>query len=374
MSHRSLIGGWALGRRSRVRSRNAGPLCDRSAHWKLILMTALPIGKLPHDLLAALLQRHGCDDPRIVVGPGIGQDAAVIGVGDRCLVAKSDPITFATDEIGRYAVHVNANDIACCGARPRWFLATLLLPESPQNARLAEDIFAQIADACRSLDIALAGGHTEITAGLERPIVVGHMLGEVDRQRFVTSAGARVGDVLILTKGIAIEGTAIIAREKPAALRDTSLEDVLTRAAGWLHDPGISVVRDAMLACETGGVHALHDPTEGGLATGLFELAEASQVGLEIEAAAIPVLPECRLLCERLGLDPLGLIASGALLIAADSDAAGTICERLQSSGIAAVRIGRVVERERGLTLLEADGTRRPLPDFSRDEIARLFE
>ena len=337
-------------------------------------MPRLPIGKLPADLLQTLLGRYANADPRVVVGPGVGEDAAVIDMGDRYLVAKTDPITFATDEIGYYAVHVNANDVACCGAVPRWFLATLLLPERDATPELAETIFAQVAEACRQLGVSLCGGHSEITYGLGRPLIVGQMLGEVAPDRHVATGGAQVGDALILTKGIAVEGTAIIARETGPDLGDVLSPAERARLANFLHEPGISVVRDARLALEVGGVHALHDPTEGGVATGLWELAQAAGVGLIVDEARLPVLPECRMLCRRLGLDPLGLIGSGALLIAAEAGRAEAILERLRSAGIAAAAIGQIVERQQGCRLRRAGGTLAPLPTFARDEITRLFE
>ena len=327
---------------------------------------------MPAEHLARLLARYAPSDERIVLGPGVGRDAAVICFGDHYLVAKTDPITFASDEIGWYAVHVNANDIACTGATVRWFLATLLLPEACTDAALVDTIFDQIVGACAELGLGLVGGHTEITHGINRPIVVGCMLGEVVPGRLVRPDGARPGDVLLVTKGIAVEGTAIIAREKNSGL--AGLDRLfLERCRGFLHDPGISVVRDAAVATAAGEVHAMHDPTEGGLATGLWELAEAAGVGLEVDEAAIPVLPETRTLCARLGLDPLGLIASGALLLAVAPDDAAVILAALSKAGIAAACIGRVVERERGIVLRSATG-KRPLPRFERDEIARLFE
>jgi hydrogenase expression/formation protein HypE len=330
------------------------------------------LGKLPAEHLAWLLARHAPSDPRVVLGPGVGRDATVISFGDRYLVAKTDPITFASDEIGWYAVHVNANDVACVGATVRWFLATLLLPEARTDEALVDTIFDQIASACHELGMELVGGHTEITHGLDRPIVVGCMLGEVIPERLVRPDGARQGDALLLTKGIAVEGTAIIAREKGGELTGLD-ESFLERCRGFLYDPGISVVRDAAVATVTGAVHAMHDPTEGGLATGLWELAEAAGVGLAVDEAAIPILPETRTLCERLGLDPLGLIGSGALLLAVAPGDAATILAALGEAGIVAARIGRVVERKRGI-VLRSTGGERPLPHFERDEIARLFE
>ena len=151
----------------------------------------LPAGKLPADLLERLLVPFARQqDPRMVIGPRPGEDAAVLDFGDRYLVAKTDPITFATEEIGWYAVNVNANDVAVMGATPRWFLATILLPAGKATSFQAEAIFAQIAEACVALGVGLAGGHTEITHEVNRPIVCGTMLGEVARERLITTSGA----------------------------------------------------------------------------------------------------------------------------------------------------------------------------------------
>ena len=336
-------------------------------------MTSLPIGKLPSDLLETLLSRYPPEDKRVVLGPGVGEDAAVIDMGDRYLVAKTDPITFATEDIGWYAVNVNANDVACCGATPRWFLATVLLPQG-FSAERVENIFDQIATACRGLGVSLCGGHTEVTYGLERPIVVGQMLGEVAPENMITTGGARPGDDLILTKGIALEGTAIIAGERSEQLADIMTPEEIQACGDLLRDPGISVVRDAQLAMEAGEVHALHDPTEGGLATGLHELAHASGTGVQIDMDALPLLAQCERICTHLELDPLGLIASGALLIAAASATSNDILDALAQAGINAVRFGKVVEASQGRVIKQSDGSARELPVFSRDEITRLFE
>ncbi len=336
-------------------------------------MSTYPIGKLPAADLARLLARYAHPAPGLVVGPVVGQDAAVIDLGNRYLVVKTDPITFATDEIGWYAVNINANDIACTGATPRWFLATLLLPDKSSTPELVEAIFAQIHAACADLAISLVGGHTEITYGLDRPLVIGHMLGEVTPANLITTAGAQVGDDLILTKGIAIEATALIAIEKRDELGEHFERDKLDDYANVLHQPGISVVRDAAVATAVGGVHAMHDPTEGGVATGLHELAEAAGVGLEIMAEELPYLPETVALCQHFGLDPLGVIASGALLIAADPGYSEQILAALGEAGIKASRIGRVLRPEQGRRLAGPGGTR-PLPTFGRDEITRLFD
>ncbi len=335
--------------------------------------TSYPIGKLPQaDLVRLLDHALPRPDPRVVFGPGLGRDAAVIDVGERYLVAKTDPITFATDEIGWYVVHINANDVACLGARPRWFIVTLLLPEEQTSPAMVEMIFDQISVAAEELGVSVVGGHTEITHGIDRPIAVGAMFGDVAPADLVRSDGAQVGDALILTKGIAVEGTAILARELGEQLQDTLAPDLLARAAGFLHDPGISVVPDALIATRAGAVHAMHDPTEGGVATGIHELTAAAGLGATIDAAALPIFAETRAICEALDLDPLGVIASGALLIAAAPASAGAVVAALNAEGLAAAVIGEV-DAEPGVRLHDDRGTR-PMPQFARDEIARLFE
>ena len=342
-------------------------------------MSPLPVGKLSGDTLQRLFAKYvrASGPPeasaRVVVGPRVGEDAAVLDMGDRYLVATTDPITFATDAAGWYALHVNANDVAVRGARPAWFLATLLLPEGGTEPAQVEELFGEIADACESLGVALVGGHTEVTAGLPRPIVMGTMLGEVAKDALVTTGGARPGDALLLTKGVPLEGAAIIAREcgEEAARRGVAV-DVIERARGLLRQPGISVVPDARLAAEATRVHAMHDPTEGGLATACWEMAEAADAGVRVERERVPLLPEGERLCSAFGLDPLGTIASGALLLAVAAGDAERVIARCRGGGVACAAIGQVTERREGRVLVER-GRARPLPVFPQDEISKLF-
>jgi hydrogenase expression/formation protein HypE len=328
-----------------------------------------PLGKLPPDVLAAVLARHPVSDPRVLIGPRPGEDAAVIDLGDQLLVAKTDPITFASDEIGWYAVNVNANDIATMGARPSWFMATLLLPQGQTTRELVEGIFDQTSRACEALGVSLVGGHTEITYGIDRPIIIGSMFGLGSKETLITTAGAQVGDVLIVTKGIPVEATAIIAREKRDMLIKTLSAEFVDRCAGYLHNPGISVVHDAEIARQAGRVHAMHDPTEGGLATGLWEMADASQHKLIVNLDQA-VLQDGRVLCEAVGIDPLGAIASGSLLMSVHPDDAAKIITALDSAGIHSYDIGRVESGSPAVLDSAHDTLRRP----ARDEIARLFE
>jgi hydrogenase maturation factor len=336
-------------------------------------MSRFPAGKLPNDILARLLGKVTHRDPRVLVGPSVGLDAAVIDTGaPRLLIAKSDPITFAADLIGAYAVHVNANDSACMGGPPAWFLATVLLPEGcPPD--LPASIFGQITGACDALGIELVGGHTEITIGLDRPIVVGGMLGEVERDRLVRPENARPGDAVILTKGIAIEGTAVLARERRARLASAGVSrTTLDRAARYLEDPGISIVPEAKAACAAARVHAMHDPTEGGLATALQELALACGLGVRLYADNIEVLPETAAICNAAGLEPLGLLASGGLLIAIDDADSTRVIAAIEESGVPARRIGSLVEAP-GAVIMVVNGKASPAPRFARDEVARFL-
>jgi hydrogenase maturation factor len=330
-------------------------------------------GKLPSAMLAELLGSITHRDPRVLVGPGIGRDAAVIDLGDRMLVAKTDPITFATDEIGWYAVQVNANDIACMGARPAWFLATALLPPGAP-ADLPARIFGQITAACDTLGIALVGGHTEVTLGLDRPIIAGAMLGEATRDEIVTGEGVSEGSIVLLSKGIAIEGTALLAREAAGALRRRGVNDAtIQRAASMLHDPGISVVADARALAAAGRPSLMHDPTEGGLATALHEMAEACGRTLHIDATAVPVFDETRAVCDALGLDPMGLLASGALLAIVPAGHP-VVASAGRSDALEDFHaIGRVGSG-RARVILGDEATAEPMPSFARDELARFFD
>jgi hydrogenase maturation factor len=332
----------------------------------------LPLGKLTPRLLKDLLSRHGIKNDRVKVGPHFGEDAAAIDLGDRYLLLASDPITFTPERIGWYAVHVNANDIAAMGGTPQYFLATVLLPEDGATADTVDRIFADVAEACREVGCTPVGGHTEITYGLDRPIVSGAIVGEAAKDQLVTSSGAEPGDMLIVTRGIAIEATAILGREKADEIVAAFGEDFQETAAHFIEDPGISVVAASRAACREGKVHALHDPTEGGIANALWELAEASDVGLIVVESEIPLYWESTRLAELFDINLLGAIASGALLIAASESDTSGILDNLSEAEINAQVIGRVVEKKQGVKLMRGE-QRTDLPRFDADEITRML-
>lgn len=342
----------------------------------MVIEKLLPVGKLPLEILKRFLKKYAvpCNviDKSVVVGPDIGLDAAVIEFGNKYLLAKTDPITFTSKDIGLYTININANDIAAMGGIPRWFLAAILLPEGRADAKMAEKIFSQLSNACKKLNISFCGGHTEITSGIDRPIVIGQMLGEVKKHKLITAGSAKIGDDIILTKGIAIEAASIMAREKGKELAKKFGQRFVSRCRNFIKTPGIGILKDSQIAVRYGRVHAMHDPTEGGIATGLNELAIASKVGIVVDKDKIPVFPECRRLCDYFGINPLGAIASGALLISVSPIDSKKIITGLKKNGIKASIIGRVVEKKKGVKIIE-NGRLKNLKIFERDEITKIF-
>jgi len=334
-------------------------------------MNELQIGKIDSAVLEQLISSYTHSHSRVILAPGIGEDAAVIEMGDRHLIAKTDPITHVTGQIGYYAVHINANDIAATGGTPMWFLATILMPEQSRSGEL-EQIFAQISSSCSKLGIVYCGGHTEVTTGVNNPIVVGQMLGEVDKARLKPTSSAQPGDDLIMTKWAAIEATSIMATDCSEELTKHFSKDMISRARRYLYDPSISVIPEARIVSGYPKVHALHDPTEGGIATGIHEMAYASKVGVEVLGDQIPISEETAALCGFYAIDPLGTFASGSLLIASDPSVSDEVIDQLQAGGITAARIGRFTNQDAGIYMIK-NGSRVTLPHYDQDEISKIF-
>jgi len=333
------------------------------------------LGKLKHEYLAKLLSNIEIQDSRVIMGSKIGEDAAIIDIpGKNYLVAKTDPITFATEEIGYYAVIVNVNDLVCTGAKPKWFQSTILLPENLTTSKIIEKIFNSIQNTCKSMGITVVGGHIEITPRLDRPIVVGSLIGEVEKNKLVLTSGAEPGDALILTKGIFIEGTSIIGREKANELKNKQVtNDFIKKCKDYLYTPGISVFKEALLANKHFKIKSCHDPTEGGLACGIAEMAIASNTGVIIERERINILPEPAELSKIFNLNPMGTISSGSLLIAVHNDYSSKLVNLLNKNKINADKIGEFVSRKEGLMIKEKDGKIKPLEYSETDEITKIF-
>jgi len=328
----------------------------------------LPVGKVPPEKLKKIVFKHlGAQGRDVVIRSGIGVDAAAVDFGDKVLVASTDPITGAEKHIGFYAVNVNANDVATFGAKPKWFLVSILLPENADESLLKE-IMEDIDKSAKELGIAIIGGHTEVTPGLKRPIVVGTMLGEVKKEKLVYAGNAKPGDAIILTKGAGIEGTAIIASEREEELVKVFGREFVERAKAFLWN--ISVVKEALIANEI-GVNAMHDPTEGGIANGLHEMAEASGLGFRVHYDSIPIAEETKKICEYFNLDPLALISSGALLISAPKEKAEGIIAALGKENITASIIGEFLEDKRKRVIIK-EGKEEELKQPLSDELWKV--
>jgi len=335
------------------------------------LAIPLPAGKLPNDLLREFLDQFEFQDPSVLINPGIGEDTAAVDVKtEEVLVLKSDPITFATDAIGQYAVLINANDIATSGAMPRWLLTTLLFPCGVTPAEI-HTVIKELQDFCRRWQITLCGGHTEITDAVTRPVVTGMMAGTVARHKLIDKRNMAAGDRVLLSKGVAVEGTAIIAREFGDRLAGLGLDDSeIERCRQFLAD--ISIITEARIAAQSSATSAMHDVTEGGLATALEELSMAGGHRIKIDMDAIPVFAETRKICRLLGIQPLGLIGSGSLLICCRAAGCNSLIKTIGKRGIEVSCIGEVVDVGQGIDAVK-NGRSTDWPRFEVDEITRLF-
>ena len=315
----------------------------------------LPKGKIPPDILSEVVFKQlGEDRADVILGPSLGEDGALVKVGDKILVSAMDPITGAIEHIGWLAVNVNANDIATFGIRPIFFSSCILLPEN-SGEDVVKTICSQMHSAAKKLGIAIIGGHAEVTPELPRPIVVGSCMGVAESGRYVTSGGSKPDDLLVLTKGAGIEGTAILADEKREILIEKLGEPLVKSAEAFYNR--ISVVEEAIIAFETGGVRAMHDPTEGGIAGGIHELADAACLGFRIHEAKIPIAPETHKICDLFAIDPLQLIGSGSLLISAEPERADEIVENITAAGIKASVIGKFSRDASDRILIRKDGS-----------------
>jgi hydrogenase maturation factor len=326
---------------------------------------SLPSGKIPADLLASLLAQFSPAPPEVLLGPGIGEDACVIEIPKGALVAATDPITLTGEKLGSLAVIVNANDVAVTGVRPRWFLAVVLLPPATDEAAI-RDLFEGMRRTLARIGSHLVGGHTEVTAAVTQPIVVGQMLGLAENGRFVPTGGVRPGDRILQVGAAPIEGAAVLAYEGGDRL--SGLDPAVVQAArDGLDDPGISVVEPALVAVDLGAT-SLHDPTEGGLAAGLHEIADASGLHIDVDHRAAIWSDPGQEVCRAVGANLWSTLASGCLLAAFPPDRAQQALEAFVARGYQVAIIGTA---DLGSGVSDAVG--RPIPWPERDEVARLL-
>jgi hydrogenase expression/formation protein HypE len=334
----------------------------------------LPDGKLPNDLLSVFLAETGISPGPALVGPAVGEDVAAVGLqGEEVLVMKSDPVTFATDDIARYAVTVNVNDIATSGASPRWLLTTLMFPGGTRAYQI-RNVMAQLHEIAAQQGLTLCGGHTEITGAVTRPIVAAQAVGTVSRSRLIDKRNMRERNQVLMTKRVSVEGTSIIAREFGDDLRKMGVSaDLIERCRQFLAKPGISILPEARIAAQFESVTGMHDVTEGGLATALEEFSQTGGHRIRVYMDRIPYLEETLILCRLLDLHPLGLIGSGSLLISCDKEEYQTLLQRIRDAGIEATCIAEVLGTGVGIEAVSQVGVSVEWPSFEVDEIARLF-
>ncbi len=327
----------------------------------------LPPGKIPIDILQDVVFKNlGVKRREVVLGPTAGVDGSVLDIGNKSMIVSMDPITGAVERIGLEAVNVNANDVATFGVEPAFLVSCLMLPDNSER-QTVEAITSQMDAAAKDLGIAIVGGHCETTPGLANPIVVGCIMGLTDKGNYVTASSAKNGDKLILTKSAGIEGTAILTTDREQQLTNVLGAEMLSNAQKYYSQ--ISVVKDALTAYKTGGVEAMHDPTEGGILGGIHEMADASNLGVRVYEDKITVEPETAKICRFFEIDPLRLIGSGALLIAADVEKAGEIIENLAREKISAAEIGEFGGNANKRLLIQKNGDAQELPRPTSDHL-----
>lgn len=297
----------------------------------------MKIGKVPENVLKrSVFKQLHTKRPEVVLGAGVGEDCAAVKLeADETLVLSTDPITGTAKDIGTLAIQITVNDLASAGAEPVGVLLTILLPEKIREIKLRE-MMEQIEEACAKAGVQVMGGHTEVTAVVNQPVVTVCGVGKVKDGKIISTAGARPGMDILVTKWIGIEGTSILAKEHEEELLGRFSAPFIQKAKDL--DVYLSVLSEAAVAVRS-GVSAMHDVTEGGIFGALWEMAEASGVGLEIDIKKIPIRQETVEICEFFGINPYQLISSGCMLMAASDG--NLLVRELEKAGIPAAIIGK---------------------------------
>lgn len=332
-----------------------------------IMKKELPLGKLDHKFLQKLICKLPRADKSVLIPPGIGLDAAGVKIGNRLVAITTDPITLASDEIGTYSVAININDVACLGCKPHWYLANLLLPAGT-TATTVKKIWHNLASELKRYDIQAIGGHVEVTSTVNNPIIVGTMIGEAITKHFLTPKNACAGDKILLWQNIAIEGTALLAKEHSKYLQRFISIKKINAMQNLLHNPGICIWPFAQKIIPQKGIIALHDITEGGIATALHELADASGCGLKINGAHIIIRKETQELATILHFNPLGLLASGSLLIIVQKNTVNNILNTFPQNKLTV--IGELTNAKERTIYYGIK--KQKLPRFDTDEITKI--
>ncbi|MGC8977151.1 MAG: HAD-IA family hydrolase [Candidatus Ratteibacteria bacterium] len=325
-------------------------------------------GKLPNKFLKYFLEKYTIKDKNVIISPGIGIDCSIFKFDDRYIYAKTDPITLTSKDIGFYLVNINVNDISVMGGIPEYFLSTFLLPENIKFNEI-EDIFSQISIECKRFKIKWIGGHTEIIPNIKNPIAIGFLIGRKIKRIYLPKI--KIGDRIFLVKEIGIEGASILAREKFDQLKKYFSEKYLLKVQNSIKNPGISVFKEAKLIWEKFKIKWMHDPTEGGISTGLYEISESKKIGILVDLKKLKFYPPCIKFCKVLGLNQLGIISSGCIIGIIDKKDEKKLIDFCKKNKIKIEIIGEVI-KEKGVFYFE-NGKILKFPFFKRDEINRIF-
>ncbi len=324
----------------------------------------MKIGKLPNSLLNKIIiepvNSHSPQREEVLLRPSIGEDCSALNFGEYNCIMSTDPITGAVKDIGRLAVHININDIASSGGEPIGIMLTALLPPDISESEISE-IIRDIYTEANKLNVAVLGGHTEITDAVTKPVISCTAVGKC--KRLISTGGSRVGDYVIMTKTAGLEGTAIFAKDKLSLLKGKVSNDVIRNAESFSNN--LSVLKEGLIGAGY-NAHAMHDVTEGGILGACWELAESSGLGIEIYEDSIPVAYETQEICRVLGVDPLRLISSGSMLIVCEST---DILKALENESIKSEVIGRITSKDRYII---KNGKKMPLTEPDSDQLYKV--
>ena len=300
----------------------------------------MEIGKVPENVLKrSILKQIKTKRPEVLVGADVGEDCAIIGLQpDEVMVLSTDPITGTTKEMGRWAVMISANDIASSGAEVVGVLVCALLPPRIREIKIRE-LMQEIEACCQELNIQVVGGHTEVTDAVNRPVLSVTGIGKVKKDRMLPTKGAKPGQDIVITKWAALEGTAILAKEKEEELLQKFPAFLIEEAKGY--SQYLSIIKEAAIAGKS-NVSAMHDITEGGVFGALWEMAESAGVGLTIDLKKIPIKQATVEICNYFDVNPYEMMSSGSLMLAADNGY--DLVRGLEEAGIHAAVIGKVTE------------------------------
>jgi hydrogenase expression/formation protein HypE len=328
----------------------------------------MKVGKLSTDHLHKLIDGNtGARRQEVVIRPKVGEDCAVLRFGDEGCILSTDPITGSSSEVGKLAVHINGNDIASSGGEIIGLMLTILAPEGTSFEAL-EAIMKQASDEAKKLNIEIIGGHTEITKAVNQIVVSATAVGKESLDKIVATGGGHVGDRIIITKGIGIEGTGIIAFEKAEALHGVLTPQELQEAQAMLEL--VSVYKEGRIAGNF-GVTSMHDVTEGGIFGALWEGCTASEIGCTVDINRLPVAPVTRKICMHFDINPYQLISSGSMIITVAAEKSEDLIDLLKTSGIQAFDIGEMTEA--GIAYCDEKGQIHPIPEPDSDELYKVI-